>query len=57
MDPMTQEACQQAGINFKDKLGSKQLEIVAPNLRQLYAQQVCSSPFTIIVHSLLYGFS
>jgi tyrosyl-DNA phosphodiesterase-1 len=39
MDQMIQQACSQAGIIFEDKLPKKQLQIITPNLRQLYSQQ------------------
>lgn len=38
IDPMVQEACKQAGIAFKEKLASKQLQSIRSNLRLLYKE-------------------
>ena len=39
VDPMVREACDQAGISFKDKLTNKQLQSISSNLRELYSQR------------------
>lgn len=38
-DSLVQIACQQAGVVFKEKMSNKQLQIIAPVLRQLYQIQ------------------
>lgn len=39
VDPMTEEACQRAGVLFSSKLSNKNLQLVTPVLRDMYHQQ------------------
>lgn len=38
-NPFVEQACNQAGVSFKEKLGNKHLQNVVPFLRQLYTKQ------------------